>query len=97
LPALFQAADTYDNDDGDAAAVISGLERSLSRDPRNAIIAFHLAKLYSGRDLRKAKDNLERAILNTFDPAMSRQMIEWLRDIETALAEEARATSPAKR
>jgi hypothetical protein len=97
LPALFQAADTYGAVDGDATAVISGLERSLSRDPRNALIAYHLAKLYSDTDLRKAKTNLERAILNTYDPAMSRQMIEWLRDIETALAEEARATPPAKR
>jgi tetratricopeptide (TPR) repeat protein len=91
LSALIEANNTYGDVAGDPAVVIAGLERVLSRDTNNPVVSFNLAQAYSSSDLRKSKMYLEKAIIYTFDSARTNPMIQWLRQIDEALAEEAKA------
>jgi hypothetical protein len=94
LPALIWANKTFRDVEGDPASVIAGLERLLSHDANNPVITFNLAKAYSNSDLRKSKAYLERAIIDTFDSERTMPMIQWLREIDAALAEDAKAGRP---
>jgi tetratricopeptide (TPR) repeat protein len=64
LEILLTAADTFKPLPGDSAVVRRGLESALQRHPNNSDIAAGLSDLYRSIDLLKARDYMERAMLN---------------------------------
>jgi hypothetical protein len=86
LEALLSAAATFEAEPGDSAPVLSALESALQRNPNNSWISARLSGLYRPLDLLKARDHMERALLNAPDEEHERSYALELNRIGSELA-----------
>jgi hypothetical protein len=86
LEALLSAAATFEAAPADSAAVRTGLESALQRNPNNSWVSARLSRLYRPLDLLKARDYMERAVLTAPDEEQEKLYAQELNRIGSELA-----------